>query len=642
MPAELDGQWAAGGLPSTPVIDRGEVYNGRMQRRFGLSCLFAPCALLLISADPAPGAESHWIRLRSADFEMYSRASPRAACDTLREFEQVRGFFLQASGKPPSKPMPVRLVVFGSAKEYEPYRYNEFAVAYYHQTFDRDYIVMSRSGADTFPLAVHEYVHLLVHHAGLKLPPWLNEGLAELYSTLRPMGDKILVGDLIPGRRQALLDEKWVPLATILAADQNSPYYNEKNKAGSLYNEGWALTHMLNLRAEYRPKFSELLQSIAAGEDSAQALLKIYERSVQQVEKDLRAYLGGVAFQGVLVPAKLEKAGGEVPVEPLPDFDAQLMFADLLYSPGKEALVQAALERLVRQDPKRSEPYRGLGYLEWRAGRREAATQQFGKAYERGDRDPKLLWDYGRLLLSEHGEEAVRVLSELLSLDAGRIDVRLELAEAQLRVNQAQAALQTLGAIRVVTPADAPRFFRVAVYAHLHNGDPKSAEETAKRFREFAKTDEDRAAAERLIGLAAPRNTSADVAPVERATVAPVETADAREPRLQRREPVPESKEPPGQEPLRPAPPPPGRLSASGRFVGLDCRGKQARMTIETAAGRKVFLVEDPTKVAILSGTNGPVDFVCGPQKTPLKVEVGYDKPPANQGLDGVVRTLAF
>jgi hypothetical protein len=37
-----------------------------------------------------------------------------------------------------------------------------------------------------------------------------------------------------------------VPLQAIVSADRNSPYYNEKNRAGSLYNEGWALVHMLD------------------------------------------------------------------------------------------------------------------------------------------------------------------------------------------------------------------------------------------------------------------------------------------------------------------------------------------------------------------------------------------------------------
>ena len=98
---------------------------------------------------------------------------------------------------------------------------------------------------------MHEYVHLVARHAGLKFPPWLNEGTAELYSTIRMQGDKVLVGDLIPARIQALKSDEWVPLSVILSAGPDSPYYNEKNKAGSLYNEGWALVHMLQLSPDY-------------------------------------------------------------------------------------------------------------------------------------------------------------------------------------------------------------------------------------------------------------------------------------------------------------------------------------------------------------------------------------------------------
>ena len=91
--------------------------------------------------------------------------------------------------------MPVYVVVFGSEKEYAPYRFNEFATAYYFGGADRDYIVMGRTGEQAAQIAVHEYVHLVARHAGLKFPPWLNEGIAELYSTIRMQGDKVLVGD---------------------------------------------------------------------------------------------------------------------------------------------------------------------------------------------------------------------------------------------------------------------------------------------------------------------------------------------------------------------------------------------------------------------------------------------------------------
>jgi hypothetical protein len=49
-----------------------------------------------------------------------------------REFGQVRDFFVQMFPFPPAKPASVRLVAFGSMKEYEPYRFNQVAIAYYH------------------------------------------------------------------------------------------------------------------------------------------------------------------------------------------------------------------------------------------------------------------------------------------------------------------------------------------------------------------------------------------------------------------------------------------------------------------------------------------------------------------------------
>jgi len=186
----------------------------------------------------AAGAEPRWIHIHSSNFEIYSSASEGSTRETLRYFEQVRSFFLQATGRSVSKPVPIYIIAFGSEKEYVSFRPTEFASAFYHGGAERDYIVLSRTASETFPVATHEYVHLVVQHAGLNFPPWLNEGIAELYSTLKPQGDKVVVGNLIAGRVQALYTEKWVPLDVILSAGHDSPYYNEKNKAGSLYNEG--------------------------------------------------------------------------------------------------------------------------------------------------------------------------------------------------------------------------------------------------------------------------------------------------------------------------------------------------------------------------------------------------------------------
>jgi len=530
----------------------------------------------------------------------------------LKYFEQVRSFFQQGMGSIPGKALPVRIVAFNSKKEYEPYRLNNFATAFYHPTPTTDDIVLSETGFDVFPVAVHEYVHLVTKHMGMKLPPWLSEGIAELYSTLKPMGDKVLVGTLITGRHQALLTEKWVPLKLIVNADHSSPYYNEKNQAGSLYNEGWALTHMLVLTNEYRPGFAKFLELVNAGTPTEEALNKVYGKTIEQVDKELQVYLRGTRFQGAYFAQKLEKASDEITAEPAAQFDVRLVLADLLNRPGKEGEARAALEQLTKDDPKRPEPFAALGYLAWHGRNNDEAVKDFGMAFELGDRDPAMLWDYGRMLRGRDQTEAIRVLSELVALEPGRNDARMELAADQLTAKEPGAALETLRPVKKVTAEEAPRLFGIMAHAQMDLQQWKDAKETAERLAKVARTDEDKSQAERILKYLEARESGAVQS----------QMTDTGRPRLQRREPPRLA-----GETVSP------RKSIAGSFVLFDCSGKAPRVVVETEEGKKVFLIDDPNKVL---GTT--IELTCGPQ-TKDRVRVDYD--PANQaGVDGVVRGI--
>ena len=47
-----------------------------------------------------------WIHIHSSNFEVYSSASEGSTRETLGHFEQVRNFFLQATGRSVSNPVP--------------------------------------------------------------------------------------------------------------------------------------------------------------------------------------------------------------------------------------------------------------------------------------------------------------------------------------------------------------------------------------------------------------------------------------------------------------------------------------------------------------------------------------------------------
>jgi Flp pilus assembly protein TadD len=561
--------------------------------------------------------------MQSANFEMYSSAGEKSTRETLAYFEQVRGIFAQAMVKAVEKPLPVRIVAFGSRKEYERYRINDFASAYYQGTAERDYIVLSETGAETFPTAVHEYFHLFARHAQLNLPPWLNEGMADLYSTLKPAGDKILVGALIPGRLRALRQEPWAPLADILGADRSSPYYNEKEKAGSLYNEGWALTHMLSLSPEYSAGFSQLLTAIQSGTPSEEALMKVYGKPVAKIEQDLEIYLRGRIFTGVLFPVKVEKAAGEMAAEPVTPFDVKLMLADLTDRPGNEAETLKKLDSLAQEAPQRPEPCARLGYLALRRGRREEAQEQFEKAFALGSREPQMLWDYGRMIEVSKGAEAVTVLGELVKQQPGRVEARLELAAAQLRSGQNREAIETMAAIEKVPDEEAPKFFTILASAQWKSGNRDEALKAAIALASVAKTHEERAEADRFLKL--------------------MGNSSARPTAAMGRQQLPAPPQAPGREPGGPI----GkagteRASVAGSFVRLDCEGMEAKLWLETSGGKKIFLVEDPNNIKVSEQSNETVDLACGPQK-PAAVRVEYSRPaPGQSEIDGVLRVIQF
>ena len=329
-------------------------------------------AVLTVFLAAALGADPKWIRMPSSDFEIYSSAGEGDTRRVLQYFERVRDFFEQSmGGGVRGKREPVRVIVFGSKKDYEPFRPNGFADAYYTQAAGRDYIVLGSANDNVFPIAVHEYVHLVTQNIGLKLPPWLNEGVAEVYSTLKPLGDKVVVGTPILGRMQALSREKWVPLAVIVAADRNSSYYNEKDKAGSLYNEGWALAHMLQLSPQYSPHFTQLLDAIQKGTPSQKAIEGVYGKPLEAVEKDLQVYLRSDTFFGKVFPLKLQ-SGDKIAAEPASMFDVKLALLDLANRPGKEVEARARLQDLMTGGSETARAVRcdGLSSVAYRAAKR--------------------------------------------------------------------------------------------------------------------------------------------------------------------------------------------------------------------------------------------------------------------------------
>src|SRR5207244_12348069 len=101
-------------------------------------------------------------------------------------------------------------------------------------------------GDETSSVVFTEYAHLLMRNSGRGIPLWLNEGLAEYFSTflLESNGREAIVGRPM-AVHLALLNQRLMPVSELLAVGPASPMYNEGDRRSIFYAEAWALTHYL-------------------------------------------------------------------------------------------------------------------------------------------------------------------------------------------------------------------------------------------------------------------------------------------------------------------------------------------------------------------------------------------------------------
>ncbi len=553
----------------------------RLVGQVALACLAIAACLPAATHDP-------WLKLTSANFELYTTANERTGRDLLRHFEQVRSFFLQAFGSRLPASRPARIIAFRNEKEYRPYAPNEFATAFFQPGAFHDLIVISSASSERYPVAVHEYTHLMIHQSGMKPPPWLNEGLAELYSSLEPRGEQILVGQLIPERLLVLRREPWIPLAALLAADHSSPYYNEKSHAGMFYAESWALVHMLNLDPAYRPQLKSLVAALKENDPPA-AFAKAYGRQIEEVEAALHAYFSSPTVHAQLFDVQLPKTLDAPEIQSAASLPARLALAELLANRrGADEQARAAYDRLAKDYPDRWEVEEGRGQFAWRRRDVEGAAQHFGRAVELGCHNLPSLLLYARVLgYNDQPKEEAAVLKNAAGLYPQSDEVNLELGATLVRAGDYGAAAAALLAVRKVgTAEESYRLFYNLGYAQYRLGDAAHARQNIAKARTYTRI-------------------PAAIADIDR-------LRDAL------------------------APPLPELPSVEGVLENMEC-GALARLHVRAGDEVKIFVIPDPTRLAAHGA-----ELRCGPQSPPRALRIEYQTMPPMPGVAGLVRSLEF
>lgn len=215
---------------------------------------------------PGRGGRS-WRELRSPHFVLRTDVASGQARDILLEFER---YYLRIAAAvasdvqlrfPPSA--VIELVLFESKADLQTLQ----ALAggfYFASPYDfvgTPTLAMYRTGVyvdDTVRVSLHELTHYFIGFYLPTAPAWLNEGLAELYRSVRESDGQLVIGSFVDnlwrGSYQPNVQE-------LFAADEATFGRN-----GSYYNNAWALVHLLQSSSEpYRARFLKYLAMLGEG-----------------------------------------------------------------------------------------------------------------------------------------------------------------------------------------------------------------------------------------------------------------------------------------------------------------------------------------------------------------------------------------
>jgi len=464
-----------------------------------LACLLA--SLLLCCTAGAQTVRT-WALAANPRFEVYSQAGAESARAALAWFEQLRTWLIRETGLKPDRLRPARVIGFATPEEYRRYRLHASADAYYMGTEGRDYIVMVMSGPNEFGIAAHEYAHMVLHSTGWQLPPWLGEGLAELFGTVRIAGRGATLGGDRPEHLQTLRRRAWIPLAHLLRLTAEARERQAPDETAVFYAQSWALAEMLVLSPEYQPRLRALIASLASGVPDDASMVSTYGRPLESIAADLHHRIERRR------PA-IVRLDGASPVTAAPatdvdQFQIRLLLASLLLDAGEWQRAEPLYHELLRDVPASGDVRAALGTIAFRQGDRAAARREWQRALDLGVTDDALCFRYS-ILAQDAGAPAAEIraiLERAIAIRPQFDDARYSLALLLKNAGDADAAVRHLRAMQEV-PAVRAFAYWTALSDALNSLERfDEAEAAAKTAGSYAATHAERMRASELAYIA--------------------------------------------------------------------------------------------------------------------------------------------
>jgi len=565
-------------------------------------------ALLVLAAIPAA---AKWVRIDSGALTVISDSGERTAREVLARADLARRVFADSFRDRTPLPLPIHVFAISGAR-FLAIRPGENTRGFYQSAAERDFIVLDTSS----PLSrviFHEFVHMVLNHTSGPLPRWLEEGLAEFYSTLEAGKGKVRLGQPIDLHLRILAARPWLSGEEIAQVTKDSPHYNEAARSGIFYAQSWALVHMLRLDETYRSGFAGFLSLLEAGESPAAAFQSAFGKSLSEAVTELKGYLERPGLPFLEIEATLDPApAAAAVVSEFSDWDGELAFAGLALECGRPREAEKIQRRLSQKPLDNAKTVSTLGMLALARKQTDEARRYLELAMRRPDPPADVFFEYA-MLLRDQGGDAAQVgpyLEKTVQINPRYAEAHFLLGLQEAAGGRHQEAVTHLEQASAIFPRQSYFWHALALSYHALGKREQASRAAARALDSAANTQQ----AEMARGAQRVVESSPSQALTKKPAVHTPESWRGL----------------------------PGDSRIEGILEQIDCLGVAARFLVRAGNKRVALLVEKPGEVLLKNLTSMTFEFRCGPQKPrPIVVEYQSREDRAT-ATAGVVTSLEF
>ena len=203
-----------------------------------------------------------------------------------------------------------------------------------------------------------------MHRTGERIPLWLDEGFAEFYQNTEIRDDETRLGQVDAYYPEFLQRNQLLPLATLFAVDQHSPYYHEQDKGSIFYAESWALAHYLKLKdsREGTHRLADYLDLLHKNIDTVAAAAQAFG-DLDQLQADLKKYVVNGDYGYLQLPGSTDVDESSFAVRTMTQTQADIARADFLAHDGRDTEARALLEAVLHDDPANVPAHEIMGFI---------------------------------------------------------------------------------------------------------------------------------------------------------------------------------------------------------------------------------------------------------------------------------------